>query len=528
MRRWLALGVAGAALAAAVTGWSARAAEPKPGAREPIPSRKSPGTKQPSEPALQAPPSASSQGQPEQAAVAGPFFVDVVCDGQQLALETQGANERKRSVKGSHAGGVQKWTLCAKAGWLAYQWSFTDLDPAENQGRLYLADVNGRHARLVMEAPLPAYERSAAGGALFAEGKLSVQASQPTPAGSAAGLPASRTIDLVVRVSADDVPIPGMTSYWIDEYRPGRSGVLREQGILDPAALAAPDPSDGIVHVEGRSLNQPPVEIYIARSGGVRHAGTVLERSSQGRTDRMKVRFSGFRAGEFTLRNAWAGTSTRVPRLFYRALDAETLDALTSGLAIVVGTPVGEGLVKMGESERRFEVAAFQQGGADVNVVDLRSSSVSFGFLPGAKPGTVTLRMLVGFETAGEEIRGTWRAAEGAPAVDIGGHLTSPQLEIRAQLGVGRNGASVAGSYLETTFSAGIQLTAAGVGFPLGPLEQHVLKRVNQGLLGSMTEMKMAESLAGSIDQSLPRDPASRIRELAHHEGKLFVDMAEP
>ena len=94
------------------------------------------------------------------------------------------------------------------------------------------------------------------------------------------------------------------------------------------------------------------------------------------------------------------------------------------------------------------------------------------------------------------------------------------------QLWPGSGGASVAGAYLETSFSFGLQLTAAGVGFPLGPLEDHVRSKVNQGLLASMQEMRMERTLADAIHALVLRG-ASKIRELEHYQGKLFVDLVE-
>ena len=42
-----------------------------------------------------------------------------------------------------------------------------------------------------------------------------------------------------------------------------------------------------------------------------------------------------------------------------------------------------------------------------------------------------------------------------------------------------------------------------------------------------MQEMKLHETLAAGVDPLLLRDAASRIRELEHHNGKLFVDLVE-
>lgn len=503
----------------------------------------------------------------------GPFYIDAMCNGQFQAEATEPAAERRVGVSGSHEGGVQRWWICAKPGWVNYQWSLIDVGPAEAEGRLYLESANQRRARLVLEAPLGAYEGR---DPHRVRARLRVQASGRTPDAASLGLPGSPTLDTDLRVVIRDVPEPLIREYWIDEYRPGRSGALTNEGILDPHGLAAPDPTDGIVTIRGRMLHEPPAEIFVHSFHG-QHHGEVLERTTANGDDLVKVRFSNFRSGQLRVRNAYGGATWTAKRFSYQLLDSASLEQLMAEfgeISIVVGDPVGQGSIIMGEREETFQVPAFDEAGSNVNVVDMHSSSLALAFVLTSPTEGVTLRLTVDFETAGEEIAGTfastvpgwacgsfripraecesiqvgcflgvlgtalqnsavclngeaWSATElPGPSVAIGGHLTSPSLKVDVRLRPSTDGLRVVNGGFDAHFEAGLEPTAAGVGLPLGPLEAHILERINAGLLDSLQDLDIAEDLTEQVNGFVLNDN-NRIRSLLYHQGRMFVDLID-
>ena len=50
---------------------------------------------------------------------------------------------------------------------------------------------------------------------------------------------------------------------------------------------------------------------------------------------------------------------------------------------------------------------------------------------------------------------------------------------------------------------------------------------MNKGLLESMREMALQDTLASAINPLILRGGETRIRELEHANGKLFVDLVE-
>lgn len=351
-------------------------------------------------------------------------------------------------------------------------------------------------------------------------------------------------------------PEPAIETYWIANPRPGTSGNVAREGIVDPD-LVSPvnDPSDGVFWIRGQALDAPGLRVMV----GEREA-TILERSRSGGSDVVKARIRDFRPGPLSVldttraysRNYLSG---QVRRLGYRALSFGELTSLAGNVRCSVGSPRGRASITMPNGTSRFTVPPYEGLGFRVDIVDLNSNSVVLRARPGGRAGSeFIVEVDIGFETSGHEFEGrflptvswwecgtfrvetarcanldlacfadvvgtalasslsclnpaNWRQATGpGPAIPFTGDLTSPRAVFRTTVGV--QGNRLVARELDASFTAGITLRSGVGDVPLDPLRGMILDRASDTLreaaaaAGLDTQIvQVLNGLIGSVEE---------------------------
>jgi hypothetical protein len=369
---------------------------------------------------------------------------------------------------------------------------------------------------------------------------------------------------------------PGVTHYYIANYRLSSDVYLINEGVLDPSTLVLLDNDAGHVWIEGQNLNQEGIEIYLRPSPGEEYSGQILEKTSQGNLDKLKVKFSELRAGWIHVKvgSEDVALSPKARRFSYRLIDAPDLQAFLGNSSIVIGNPQGEGTVTMIGSEEMFSVDSYQNLGLNLEINDLRSQSMGVSFHQHTQNNWAILRLTIDFETSGREATGSfvetisgfgcasyrvpytacnginiscflsvvggtlaslgscanpanWQSTSWpGPNIPVDVDLTGPQLTVDINL-ARTNGGNIAGAGVEATFTTqNMTVSSNGTSLPLNAIQDWILGEINTSLNEEMGEMGLDTSVAEFLNNLLGLAFDGRIEGLGVTDyGRLFVDM---
>lgn len=189
-----------------------------------------------------------------------------------------------------------------------------------------------------------------------------------------------------------------------EDYRPHRSGVRRNEGVLDPGKLQQPDPSAGRFTLVGRQLAGPGTTVLVGGEPAVveQQAGTGVE-------DRVVVRAAALGSGPHIVvrRGDFAAPPVPLQRRAYRAVSADDFAAFLGTTQLVFGSPRGSGQVSvLGQVTAVPLDAVANERGLTLHLNDLRSRAVRIA-TGDAGEGSAELRIEVEFESDGNELEGT-------------------------------------------------------------------------------------------------------------------------
>jgi hypothetical protein len=346
---------------------------------------------------------------------------------------------------------------------------------------------------------------------------------------------------------------PTIAEYSIAEYRPGLSGRLENVGVLDRSKISAtPDPTDGDVEV---TVLHAGLDNLVATIGGV--AGQILERSpttvqyygQSYDSEVLRIRFQDFPTGNLRINRLGRVSNKPATALGYHVIEHQMFGDPLGTMSVVLGDPVGSGSSTIEGNTTEFEISTHRGNGLDIDVNDLRSTTVAVNTVAGSAPATATLRIAIDFETAGAEVEGTfldyvpcwscgsfkvpqstcgslsinciigfiggtltslatctnpdnWVESEMAsgPALPFQADLTSPRLDIDIVLGADPATGGFRAVNVVGDFTAGISLRTTFGGIDLAAIEQWILTDVNERLQESLEELDLGAEVAGPLN----------------------------
>ena len=212
--------------------------------------------------------------------------------------------------------------------------------------------------------------------------------------------------DLTLDVTIEYVNVPDMqvTAIEREDYRPGRRGQLRNQGVLDPGLLQGPDQSAGRFTLIGRHLIAANTTVTLGGS-----PATIEQRSSSGSEDRLVlfVQTLGAGGGIVVQRGEFAAPPFPIGRRTYRSFGPQDIANTLGSLQLVLGSPQGAGqLAVMGTVEPLQLDPVVNQDGLRLDLNDLRSRSSRASFSDVGE-GRAQMLLEVEFESDGDELVGS-------------------------------------------------------------------------------------------------------------------------
>lgn len=207
---------------------------------------------------------------------------------------------------------------------------------------------------------------------------------------------------------------PGIQRFWIADYRPGASGgaIIQNDGILDRNSISTtPDATDGEVWIEGVNLDFPDTEVFAGVNGGTPEKGEILERTTVGSLQRLRVRFSRVPGTGLMVRHSGGEVVHEARRLSYQVVERELFEQALNGLTVILGDPEGSGLVRVGSQAFTLTLPPHHEAGLEVILTDVRNDG--FSLATSAAPGGAALEVTIPFQEQGREFRG--RAAAYVP-----------------------------------------------------------------------------------------------------------------
>lgn len=453
--------------------------------------------------------------------------------------------------------------VCATPGWGAYKWETfgtSDFEISDMDKPRATLSISGKDSSKFLRAD--GQWRAIFSGRLYVE--------EPSLRAGTGRQYANILFEIVMRNAPTK---PTITKVYIEDYRPGRSGALDNFGVVDPAIVSNPESIDGEFYIEGTGLAPRDRKVTI----GGREA-TVLQYTTNAGVERIKAKARDFAPGNVVVEGV-AGLKGQSPqplkRLGWWMMDKALLTDFLANSSVVIGSPRGQGSFTVAGQASSFVVDGFRQGGVSIDVIDMRSQP--FTIVARQAGDEIEYTVTIPFETDGKELDGTflsnvdvWQCGSfqvpksqcgstdigcfigvigsalsssssclnlsnwstksvPGPSVALSGDLTSPQATLTIKLGIG-NGKLVHRS-ATINFSAGIELSAAGVPLPVDAIRSQILTEVNLKLTQMMDPNVIGRQLAEKLGL-LVAVGAGQTSVLDHlrviRDGSVFVGFHRP
>ena len=212
--------------------------------------------------------------------------------------------------------------------------------------------------------------------------------------------------DVTLDVTIEYITVPDMQIAALEreDYRPGRRGSLRNQGVLDPGLLQGPDQSAGRFTLIGRQLIGSNTTVTAGGSPVV-----IEQRSSAAGEDRLVVAAQtlGPGSGIVVQRGEFASPPFPIGRRTYRSFGPQDIANTLGSVQVVLGSPQGAGQVAvMGTVEPLQLDPVVNQDGLKLDLTDLRSRGSRASFSD-AGEGRAQMLLEIEFESGGDELQGT-------------------------------------------------------------------------------------------------------------------------
>ena len=500
----------------------------------------------------------------------GKLEVEVPCGAAPVALELRRPGEGVSPARNPIPPLTVDWAeqvevpLCVTPGWAKYEWASTV------GSHFQLKDKDKPRAVLAFSP------RAASPGAGFAleNGRWTALFGAFVYVDSTSAVEGltRRAGYVLFPVVVRNMPtIPTITKVWIEDYRPGFRSALENFGVVDPALVGNPERIDGEFYIEGQNLSPSGRRVTL----GGREA-TVLESTTVGSVERLKAKARDFAPGRVVVEGSGVrAQSHALKRLGWWIMDRDVVPSFLQGLSAVVGSPRGQGSVTLLGKTTPFAVQGYRQSGVSIDVVDMRSQTPVF--TTRQVGDEMEYQIAIPFETDGRELDGTflstveyWRcggfqvsksqcggtdigcflgvignslrsslscmnsnnwstATAPGPSIQLSGDLTSPRATLTVRIGISGGQLSHRGSTLN--FSAGIQLSAAGVPLPIEAIHGRIMSEVNTQLTAAVKPDELGRELAGRLQQ-LVGAMTGRGSELDHlvvnNDGGVFFGFHRP
>jgi hypothetical protein len=353
---------------------------------------------------------------------------------------------------------------------------------------------------------------------------------------------------------------PTRVRYEINETRAGMSGMRVNDGVFHRPWATDPDPHDGLVWVVGEHLDRPEVRFFLGSE-----EGQIRGFSKEGSLDRVELFFSrvGTAPVPLTLRTLWGGVSfpsdPPVPPRGIGSLDIVDLQGLTGGLRFVLGDPMGQGRLELGNFPAElFELEPVDLAGTTIEITGIESGPMAMSFtsaVPG--PPTQALRLSASLSApGGQAFQGhfleqipcwvcqgyevpesacgpfnlpCYSLHLGMNAVDFVGHCANPANWERKNLARGPAipfSGSLSGAaltldlVLEPSAQGRFQIPRVVAAFSGNVLLHGAPPGLTPGMVKSWLEGVISSQLAGTVmASSLPQSTAARLNQVAATKG---------
>lgn len=353
-------------------------------------------------------------------------------------------------------------------------------------------------------------------------------------------------------------PAPGVQRYWIRDYRPGAGSgsIIENEGIVDRFMVAVsmgvePETTDGHVWIEGTSLDRPDTEVFANAFGGDPLRGEILERTSGGGLDRLRVRFDRVPGPGLMVRHSGGEVVHDARRLGYYMARREVVEEPLQDLDLRLGSPEGEVQIAVAGLNATLELPPHRESGIETILTDIRNDGFSVETAPA--PNGCALVLTIPFRETGREFRGTfaayvpvWKCADfevpraecgfldipcflnylgtslaslGAtcgnlaawqeeevldlPGAPFEGDLHDAAVEVRMELTADGSG-RLAGQNTSYAFDSDISIVGPlGGDIPLSAIEGYLTGEVTQVLNATMQNVDLSDLLADAVNNAV-------------------------